>query len=109
MARAWSRTSGACNGSGFSRAGWSFDEGKAGCRTSLAAPTPLAWDEHPSCTVRATKQVRQPAIPVTIIRHTSVPRTRGLAYPLLQLSLLTVVLASSGISIKTETSSLQLG
>ena len=46
VARAWSRTRGACNGSGFSQAGWSCDERKAGCRTSLAAPTPLARDEQ---------------------------------------------------------------
>ena len=46
MERAWSRTSGTCNGSGFSQAGWRFDEGKAGCRTSLAAFAPLARDEH---------------------------------------------------------------
>ena len=91
VAWAWSRTSRACNGSGFGQAGWRFDGRKVGCQTSLAALTPPAWAEReerckatvlvdgttstkaqhhytscssPNCSVSATKPVGQPAIPV---------------------------------------------
>ena len=79
MAWAWSRTSGACNGSGFSQAGWRFDADSKlsnksgstntaclGCtegRTQGHGATSTKAQHHytscssPSCVVSATKPV----------------------------------------------------